>query len=607
MIFILRRNSQSYFQSYKNYFIAIYLAFLAFPAGGLLFTSSLPIPFQKISIQAIITSGALIAIIWGYVATRLYVYPESLSPRRLFSRPFRPIFLVFALYLLPMILALADGWADPGSILPNPILAMYPLDNSTLPSTTISTALVGIGGAVVVAFTSYPLAVLSRRRALVKDKEVRHALKVIATVFGAISATLMTGFAALAYGVNILGPSNFVSVVLIIVAVQAFQKPTFLKAFLEVVPSLQSSPSATHFDQVILLHGSGDDKFSPMAKFIAEGMNMRERVVYFHDGDVTLVSEGLSREGLDFNRMMVRGSLRVLPLGSAYLKRGEFDDTTLQVIQELSTEAKNHGEEGLRVVLDYDNFPIRPIQKFAEHLMDPRWTSPDHHIHVLMVFDSTAFRGEEASLAKLEKKIRTVDLTETKDAFSQEMGLPRDEITGKKLLLQYDPQDNYEQVLKSLLAETSSNFERIVVFSRRDSALYLLARRQPGTKIFLLTSRVSYPKMESDNLYLLPSYDTSLVLDALNKTIEAYAGTPFTIIFDNISHFVFTIGPERTYSLVRQALELMVSNTITAVFSMNSQAHDQRIISTFQNMFDIEIKCKSGRPPQITRKIVVGS
>ncbi|TMI57976.1 hypothetical protein E6H18_03700 [Candidatus Bathyarchaeota archaeon] len=120
----------------------------------------------------------------------------------------------------------------------------------------------------------------------------------------------------------------------------------------------------------------------------------------------------------------------------------------------------------------------------------------------------------------------------------------------------------------------------------------------------MLTPRVSYPKVESENLVLLPSYDTSLILDALNKTIEAYAESSFTIIFDSITHFIFTLGPDRTYSLVRQALELMISAKITAIFTMNSRAHDPKITSTFENMFDLEILDEQGRGvPEIRKKI----
>src|SRR5437867_1936838 len=360
MILFLSRNSLSYFQSYKDYFVAIYLIFLGFPVGDLLLMASSSSALQRIAIQGIVTSGSLIAIIWGYVATKLYVYPETFSPKRLISRPFRPIFLAYALYLLPMIFALIDGWVDPLAITSTSIQATYPFDNITLPSSTVSVLLVGMGLGVVTVFTSYPLAVLSRRRALVRDREVRRALRLIASSFGVISLASVLGFGLLAFGQNVLGPANFLSVILIIVAVQAFRKPSFLKTF-------------------------------------------------------------------------------------------------LGVVQELADEAKTLGNEGLRVIVDYDDFIIRPLQKFVNHLTDPRWTSPDHHLHVLMAFNSTTFRGEEASLAELERKIRTLDLSEALDTFSSTVGLSHDEISGRKLLLEFDPQGDYERVFKSLLAETASN------------------------------------------------------------------------------------------------------------------------------------------------------
>src|SRR6266849_5889875 len=399
MIIFLLRNSLAYFQSYKDYFVAIYLIFLGFPVGDLILIASSFSTLQRLSIQGIVTSGSLIAIMWGYVATKLYVYPETLSPKRLISRPFRPIFLVYALYLQPMIIALVYAWTNPNAISSTSIQAVYPLDNIALPSATVSVLLVGIGLVVVAVFTSYPLVLLSRRRALVKDREVRRALRLIASSFGAISLALTLSFGLLAFGQNILGPANFLSVILIIVAVQAFRGQTFLKTFIVVFPSLHSSPGASRYDQMLLIYNPGEEKFGPIAKYIIDGVNQRERVIYFHDGDVAAVTEGLSRQGVDATRLMLKGALRIPPLGSAYPSKGVLDDTPLQVVQELATEAKTLGNEGLRVVLDYDDFVVRPLQKFAKHLRDPRWTSPDHSLHVLMAFNSNAFRGEEASLA----------------------------------------------------------------------------------------------------------------------------------------------------------------------------------------------------------------
>jgi hypothetical protein len=606
MIFYLSRDNLSYFQSYKNYFTAIYVFFLGFPAGALIqiFFYTQP-EIIRLATQIFTTSGASIAIIWGYVATKLYMYPEPLNLRRLISRPFRPIFVIYAAYLVPMIFAATISWTSSAASGPA-IPIIYVLDGVTLSFAPTSGTLLSVGAIIVVAFTTYPLTILSRRRALVKDKDVRAALRIIASVFGMISATLIIGIGLSSFGYSLTGLSNVASVALIIVAVHAFRKPTFLKSFLGVVPSLQSSPTASHYDQMILIHDSRDEKYSPIAKYLLDGVNQRELVIYFHTSELGQVTQGLSNHGVDIKRLTVKGGVRIQPLASAYPTRGVLDDTPLEMVQGLSAEARTLGNEGLRVILDYDDFSVRPFQKFVKHLTDPRWTSPDHHLHVLMAFNSLTFRGEEASLAELEGKIRTLDLSESLDTFSQTVGVSHEEIAGRKLLLEFDPQGDTQQVFKSLLAETASNFERTVVFTRKDSQIYSLVQRQPAAKIFVLTSRVSYPKMESENLFLLPTYDTSLLLDALNKTIEAYAGSAFTIIFDNLSHFVFTLGAERTYSLVRQALELMISDKITAIFSINSQAHDQKIMSTFENMFDIELVSEKGRlVPQIMKKISV--
>jgi hypothetical protein len=508
-----------------------------------------------------------------------------------------------------MLTSLALAWVDPSAVVTGPsIHATYVLEGITEPVAATGSSLLLDGIVVVVAFTLYPLLVLSRRRTLVKDREVRKALKIIAVVFGMISMTLVLAIAIESFGYSIIGSANFVSEILLIVAVQAFRKPTFLKTFLGVVPSLQSSPGTSRYDQMLLIHGPGDEKFNSIAKYILDGVNQRERVIYFHTGDIAAVTEDLRRQGVDVTKLMLKGVLRVLPLGSAYPSRAVLDDTPLEVINQLATEAKTLGNEGLRVILDYEDFTIRPFRKFVGHLTDPRWTSPDHHLHVLMAFNSATFRGEEGSLAELESKIRTLDLSETYDTFSSNIGLTHEEIEGKKVLLEYDPQGDSERVFKALLAETASNFERTVVFTRKDSVIYRLVEKQPAAKIFVMTARVSYPKMENENLFLLPTYDTSLLLDALSKTIDAYAGSSFTIVFDNISHLVFTLGPERTYSLVRQALELMISDKITAIFSMNYQAHDQKVISTFENMFDLDVISELGKEvPEIRKRITAVS
>src|SRR2546428_2286140 len=609
MIRSLVKDPLSYFQSYKNYFVAIYFAFLAFPVEDLVVIATSEPVWMRSALQSVITAGALIATIWGYVATKLYLYPQPLSLRRILSGPFRPVFLFFALYLVPMVLGIVVAWTVPSAIATgSAVQVTYVIEGITLPSAVTGPIMLAIGVALVSAFTIYPFAVLSRLRSQLRDKDVRGALRIFASAFSLISITLLAGDAVSSFGYSIQGTTNFLSVILIIVAVRAFRNPSFLKSFLGGVPSLESSPTASHSDQTILIHGPGAEKFGPISKYIVDRVSQHNRVIYFHHDDETIIREGLSRQGIDLTRYTLKGSLRLQSLGGIYPNKGMLEDTPIELAKELLAEAKTLGNEGLSVVLDYDEFAVRPLQKFVQHLTDPRWTSPDHSLHVLMAFDSAVFRGEEPSLAQLESKIRTLDLSESMDTFSRTVGLSHEEIAGRKLLLEFDPQGDSDRIFKSVFAESASNFQRTVVFTRKGRPVYSMAQRQPAAKVFVLTSRVSYPKVENENLVLLPSYDTSLLLDALNKTIEAYAGSSFTIIFDSITHFIFTLGPERTYSLVRQALELMISDKITAIFALNSKAHDPKTMATFENMFDLEILSELGSTvPEIKKKVTATS
>ncbi len=605
MIMSLVKDPVSYFRSYRNYFVAIYVAFLAFPGADLVLIFSSQDTWMRLATLGYITAGVVVATIWGYVATKLYVYPESFSLRRVLANPYKPIFLFYMIYLIPVMLLIGVEWGDPSEIYTSPsIQVTYVLEGTMLQSAVLGPILLAIGASVAISFVVYPIAVLTRLRSQIKDKEIRGSLKVIASSFGAVALVLFLGIALSYFGYSIHGSTNFLSVSLLILAVRSFRKPTFLKAFLGVVPSLESSPTVSRVDQTILIYREGDEKFGPISKYIIEGVNQQNRVIFFHQGDEVLIREGLSRQGVDVRRYMLKGALRLSPLGSIYQNRGALDDTPVELCRELASEAKMLGKEGLRVVIDYDDFRVRPVQKFVEHLIDPRWTSPDHYVHVLMAFDSTAFQREDNAFAKLKLNVRVRDMSESLDVFSKTIGLSHAEIAGRKILLEYDPQSDYERVLKSLLAEAASNFERTVVFTRKDSPIYSLVQQQPGSKIFILTSRVSYPKMESENKVLLPAYDNSLLLDALNKTIEAYVAASFSIIFDSISHHIFTLGVERSYSLVRQSLELMASNRITGIFLLNSGAHDAKIVSTFENMFDIELICVSGaRVPEVRKKL----
>lgn len=606
MILFIIREPLSYFRPYKSYFVAIYLSFLAFPISQLVLVYYPDELSIRISAQGFATAAAIVAMLWGLLVTKLYFYPEKFSLRTAFSDPIKRYHTIFLLYLTPMVSLVALAILDQNSIDPSPSRqAYYVLDNTFYRAIGFSSLLLSIAAAVIVTFTIYPFVTLSRLRSELKDREVRSALRIIASCFAAIAILLLSGYSLASFGYSILGLVHLVCVILLIQVVTAFKRPTFLRAFLGLVPSLGPHPAIARGDQIVLIYGSDEAKTTPLARFVNEGVNQQDRVLYFHSRSETEAREELSKYGVDVKYNLTKGNLRLPSIESLYQGENLLDEeAAIGQCQTLVTETRALGKNGLRIVIDYDDNMKRPYQRFVNHITDPRWITSDHFVQVMMTFSKRAFENEKSTLEMLKAKAPVIDLTESTDLFSRTVGLSHEEITGRKILLEYDPLSSYEKILRTMATEAASNFERVILFTRKDSPIHSAMEDEPGLKMFVLTSRVSYPKVEGENVMLIPAFDSSLILDSMNRTIEAYAATPFTIIFDNISHQIFTFGAERTHSFVRQALELMVSNRITGVFLLNYPAHDPKTVSMFENLFDLELISRAGaRIPDVRKKM----
>lgn len=608
MVLFLIREPLSYFRPYKSYFVAIYAFFNAFPISQIVLAFSNDASLIRLTTQAFSASAAIIATLWGLLVTKLYFYPEKFTLRSAFANPLKPTHLAYILYLVPMVSLVILIVGDPTSVDPSPGReAFYVFDNNYYRAVGLSSLLLSVAAAVITAFTLYSFIVLSRLRSQLRDREVRGALRVIARCFAAIATLLLFGYASASFGYSLLGLVNFACVILLVIAVTAFKRPTFLRAFLGLVPSLGPNPAVMRGDQIVLIYENDQSKITPVARFVNEGVNQQNRVLYFHSNDEASAREELSRNGVDVKHNLTKGNLRLPSIDSLYQGENLLDEeAAIGQVQELANETRALGKNGLRIVIDYGDTTKRPYQKFVNHIADPRWSTPDHYSQVMMTFANRAFENEQTTLDLLKSKVPVIDLTESSDVFSRTVGLSHDEIAGQKILLEYDPLSGYEKILRSLATEAASNFERVILFTRKESPIHSAMEDEPGLKMFVLTSRVSYPKVESENVVLIPAFDSSLILDSMNKTIEAYAATPFTMIFDNISHQIFTVGTERAHSFVRQALELMVSNRITGVFLLNYPAHDAKTVSMFENLFDLELISRPGaRIPEVKKKLAL--
>src|SRR5436309_14782212 len=106
MIISILLNRVSYFKTFRTYFILIYAGFLTFLAReAILNFAPDDVGLIQSSTELMITASLGIAVLWGHLTTRLYLYPERYNIRELlvFSRMRAHGF--YQLYLFLMVLA----------------------------------------------------------------------------------------------------------------------------------------------------------------------------------------------------------------------------------------------------------------------------------------------------------------------------------------------------------------------------------------------------------------------------------------------------------------------------------------------------------------------
>jgi hypothetical protein len=173
--------------------------------------------------------------------------------------------------------------------------------------------------------------------------------------------------------------------------------------------------------------------------------------------------------------------------------------------------------------------------------------------------------------------------------FSKTFGLSHQQMVGKRMLFEFDPSSHYERVIQVFATEALAHREPIVIFTRRGTAIHSSLSEQKGVKFFCLTQQVSAPKEFSENEMLLPSNDTSLMLDIFDKTLKAHPQGVVNVVFDSLSDLVFIVGFEKTYRFMRYAVEMLASPRNTVLFLLNQHAHDPQVMSGLRGLFSDQI------------------
>jgi hypothetical protein len=379
--------------------------------------------------------------------------------------------------------------------------------------------------------------------------------------------------------------------------------------------------SLSEGDEVFLTYTSAVDKMKFFSAFIREGLESGDAVwyTYPHEESETVRAE-LRKYGINIEKHESNGSLNLSSLTEDFMSNGKLD-CKKAVTDGINwwNEAKRKGYKHARGLEDVGDFSFvnGQWQKYiTDYYLDPRWDDPntsewvlpdvsrEQQLGVVMspfLMEITAVNVEHMAQNEVNELLKAlsgatvvpshafIDLFEYIDTFSRSIGLDHKRLVGRKILFEFDPVSNYEKVISSLSKESLANVEPIFVFTPSTSPIHQYLANQPTIKFFLTSLSTSTPKSISENKVLLPAKNTPLILDTLNKVLETNVDANVCFVFDILSELLTTTTPERTFTFLRHALDLLSSEKVTSLFLFNTGAHETEVVSRLRNLFSNQL------------------
>lgn len=146
------------------------------------------------------------------------------------------------------------------------------------------------------------------------------------------------------------------------------------------------------------------------------------------------------------------------------------------------------------------------------------------------------------------------------------------------------------QILESFFSNATSNKNSLVVMTRRGSNLYYRTRNKEGAQVYILSASAQSPLHTSEEGLLVISLNqTPILLEAVRRTLEENPSA--TIILDNATEIIHTLGFEKAFSLLRSIAEVASSYSEShIVVLINVRAHERNQVESIANIANIFIE-----------------
>lgn len=265
---------------------------------------------------------------------------------------------------------------------------------------------------------------------------------------------------------------------------------------------------------------------------------------------------------------------------------------TIRPIESSGLEAITSQEvsKSRRELIDLGDLDVNQCRRFVEerHRIDQTGRPPQSRVWTLSV--DAGRKSILDDIAKLNPNITIVDLAANQNVFSQRLGTIHQSLLGTRILLEYDPVFGYEDVVKEFAGEFVSNVEPVAVFTNLGSPVYKHLQQKQNIRLFVFSSKISTPSRATEGQVLLPDRDTSLLIDAVDKVVQANKGRHVAIVIEAFTDLILSQGFEKSYGVLSSIMEMAESVTSTALVLINNTCIDDMILQGLRGLFRYNLR-----------------
>ncbi len=433
---------------------------------------------------------------------------------------------------------------------------------------------------LLASFIAFPVLSFYKQSRRVQDPKASGSIRLISicwACFGLITflqeafaggyASLVKSFGSLADGA------------LFILVSFALREPTILSRIVTGGEMIFQAVSSSTEEDTVVLYNTESDRKRLVERFVDDGIATGQELVFY-----------VIKSEVPFYRAILKGTkIDHARLRGPQMTIQSIDFGAGETLGDLAVPPGFHRSKRELVdlgelSLDQCNLIISKVRSL-DNLPGPRRRP---RIWALNVEEAQS--GTLEALREANPKARVRDLALQQDSFSKLLNTKHQALSRSRILLEYDPASNYEDAVQKFAREFQANVEPIAIFTSMGSPTFRQFRGQHNLRMFTFSTKTSTPSKVSEELVLLPERDTSLLLDAVDKLLQANHGRLVGMVFDVFTDLILFQGFEKGYGVLSSVVEMSESESASTLVLINFTALDERSLNGVRGLFRSQAK-----------------